>query len=60
MSVLQKTAAAVLMVLLVAAGYGLWATNQSGATPVRALKTTTAAATSAAMPVIDENTLLTA
>jgi hypothetical protein len=59
MSVVQKTAAAVLMVLLVAAGYGLWATNQS-ATPVRALKTSPAAAASAAMPIIDENTLLTA
>jgi len=33
MSKLQKTAAAVLIVLLVAAGYGLWATNPAPLTP---------------------------
>jgi small-conductance mechanosensitive channel len=62
MSVLQKTAAAALIVLLAATGYGLWATNQSAATPVRALKGSGTAAESAAssMPVIDENTFLTA
>ena len=59
MSKLQKIAAAVLLVLLLAALYGLWATNQSTA-PVRALKAQTPAAAASAMPVIDQNTLLTA
>ena len=61
MSKLQKIAAAVLIVLLAAAGYGLWVTN---APPVRAAPRTLAAATAQAsgstLPVIDENTLLTA
>lgn len=59
MSTLQKIAAAVLAVLLLAAGYGLIATNQPS-TPVRALKAQTPAAAASAMPVIDQNTLLTA
>jgi small-conductance mechanosensitive channel len=60
MSTLQKIAAALLIVLLVAAGYGLWATNQSAATPVRALKAARADPQSSALPVIDQNTFLTA
>jgi small-conductance mechanosensitive channel len=62
MSVLQKTAAAALIALLAATGYGLWATNQSAATPVRALKgsSTAAESTASATPVIDQNTFLTA
>src|SRR5215469_2735162 len=61
MSTLQKVAAAVLIVWLAAAGYGLWVTNESGATPVRALKASgTAAAPASALPLIDQNTYLTA
>jgi small-conductance mechanosensitive channel len=61
MSTLQKIAAAVLLVLLLAAGWGLWATNQSAVTPVRALKAKTPAApATSVMPVIDQDTLLTA
>jgi small-conductance mechanosensitive channel len=58
MSALQKIAAAVLIALLAAAAYGLWATNQSAA-PVRALRAT-AQAPAGATPLIDENTYLTA
>ncbi|HEY6824346.1 MAG TPA: mechanosensitive ion channel domain-containing protein [Steroidobacteraceae bacterium] len=61
MSKLQKIAAALLVVLLIVAGYGLWATNPA---PVRAVKHTraadAAAAAESALPVIDQNTLLTA
>ena len=61
MSKLQKTAAALLIALLIAAGYGLWATNPA---PVQAVRRTPAAAPAAeaasAMPVIDQNTLITA
>jgi small-conductance mechanosensitive channel len=62
MSTLQRVAAAVLIVWLAAAGYGLWVTNESGATPVRALKASGAAASApaSALPVIDQNTYLTA
>jgi len=57
----QKLAAAVLAALLVAVGYGWWATNQA-TTPVRALKAKPGAVgpASGALPVIDESTLLTA
>jgi small-conductance mechanosensitive channel len=62
MSKLQKTAAAVLIVLLAAAGYGLWATHAPPVTSVQHLRTSASAPASAAsaMAVIDENTLLTA
>jgi small-conductance mechanosensitive channel len=64
MSKLQKTAAAVLIALLVAAGYGLWATNSADSAPVSANRAphaaTPATPTTGAMPVIDQNTLLTA
>lgn len=60
MSTLQKVAAALLGALLLAAVYGLWATNPSAtAAPLRGLKAAPEAAASA-MPVIDQNTLLTA
>ncbi len=62
MSTLQKIVAAVLGVLLLVVGWGLWATNQLGATPVRALKGTARPPASGTddMPVIDESTFLTA
>ena len=62
MSKPQKTAAAVLIVLLAAAGYGLWATHAPPVTSVRHLRASAATPASAAsaMPVIDHNTLLTA
>jgi hypothetical protein len=62
MSKLQKAVAVVLIALLVAAGWGLWATNQLAATPVQALtaKPGQAAPANSAMPAIDQNTLLTA
>ena len=62
MSKLQKTAAALLIVLLAAAGYGLWATHAPPVTSVQHLRASASAPASAesAMPVIDENALLTA
>jgi Mechanosensitive ion channel len=60
MSILQKVAAAVLVVLLAAAGYGLWTTNQSATAPVRSLKATAPAPVASAIPVIDQDTYLTA
>jgi len=61
MSKLQKTAAAVLIALLAAAAYGLWATNPAPVTPVKkANAATAAAAATSAMPVIDHSTLLNA
>jgi len=62
MSKLQKTAATVLIVLLAAAGYGLWTTHAPPVTSVQHLRTSASApaAAASALPVIDENTLLTA
>jgi len=61
MSKLQKVAAALLVALLVAAGYGLWVTNPA---PVQPKRTTHApqapTGPESAMPVIDQNSLLTA
>jgi small-conductance mechanosensitive channel len=63
MSLLQRILAAALVVLLVIAGYGLWATRPPpSSTPVGALSSTPALEVTApgSMPAIDENTLLTA
>ena len=63
MSLLQRILAAVLVGLLLMAGYGLWATRQPpSSTPVGALGSTPALEVSASgsLPAIDENTLLTA
>jgi small-conductance mechanosensitive channel len=61
MSKLQKTAAAVLIALLVAAAYGLWATSPAPMTAVKKVSTATAAAAVAgALPAIDQSTLLNA
>ena len=61
MSKLQKIAAAVLLALLAAAGYGLWTTNPA---PVMARAVSAPAAAAAPadsdMPVIDHSTVLTA
>jgi small-conductance mechanosensitive channel len=62
MSKLQKIAAALLIVLLLAAGYGLWVTNPA---PVQTVPRAHAPASTAepansALPVIDEHTLLMA
>ncbi|HTL20634.1 MAG TPA: hypothetical protein VL220_07945, partial [Steroidobacteraceae bacterium] len=61
MSKLQKVAAALLVALLIAAGYGLWVTNPA---PVQPKRTTHApqapTGPESAIPVIDQNTLLTA
>jgi small-conductance mechanosensitive channel len=61
MSKLQKIAASVLAALLLAAGYGLWVTKP-GPTQVRPAHAASAvpAPVESAMPVIDQNTLLTA
>ena len=58
MSSLQKSIAGVLALLLAAAGYGLWATDEPAA-PAHAV-VAAAATASANIPVIDENTFLTA
>ncbi|MBV8974501.1 MAG: hypothetical protein JOY74_05205, partial [Sinobacteraceae bacterium] len=60
MSKLQKIAAALLVALLVVTGYGLWATNPA---PIHVPPSHAAAAPAAGdtgVPVIDQNTLLTA
>ena len=59
MSVLQKVGAAVLVVLLAAVGYGLWTTSPT-AISVRAQRAAAKAPAASAMPVIDQNTFLTA
>jgi small-conductance mechanosensitive channel len=59
MSVLQKVAAAVLVMLLAAVGYGLWTTSPAAGS-VRAQRAAAKAPASSAMPVIDQNTFLTA
>jgi small-conductance mechanosensitive channel len=59
MSVLQKVAAAVLVVLLAAVGYGLWTTSPA-ASSVRAQRAAARTPAASAMPVIDQNTFLTA
>jgi small-conductance mechanosensitive channel len=60
MSMLQKIIAAVLCALLLAAGYGLWATNDPSAAPVQKKSALVVVASASAIPVIDEHTLLVA
>ncbi|HEY2339521.1 MAG TPA: mechanosensitive ion channel domain-containing protein [Steroidobacteraceae bacterium] len=63
MSKLQKLAAALLIALLLATSYGLWATNPAPVQTVRRAHTpgsSGAEPADSAIPVIDENTLLTA
>jgi len=60
MSMLQKIIAAVLCALLLAAGYGLWATNDPSAAPVQKKSALVVVASASAIPVIDEHTLLIA
>jgi small-conductance mechanosensitive channel len=60
MSVLQKSLAAVLALLLIAVGYGLWATNDPSAAPVQQKSATVVVGATNAMPVIDQHTLLVA
>jgi small-conductance mechanosensitive channel len=63
MSPLQKIFATLVLVLLAAAGYGLWATRPPAAsTPVGALSAAPQAenAPSGAIPAVDESTLVTA
>ena len=60
MSLLQKLAAAVIAVLLLAAAYGVWVTNPSATAPVRHSKGKAAVPPGSAMPVIDEDTFRTA
>ncbi len=61
MSPVQKIAAALLVLLLAAAGYGLWATNPAPGNAVpRTSRAHPAAPASSALPVIDQETLLTA
>jgi len=59
MSVLQKAAPAALVVLLAAVGYALWTTSPA-ASSVRARRAAAKAPAASAMPVIDQNTFLTA
>src|SRR4029077_6135545 len=59
MNAQQKMAAAVLVVLLAAVGYGLWTTSPA-ASSVRAQRAAGKVPAASAMPVIDQNTFLTA
>jgi hypothetical protein len=63
MSALQRTAATTLALLLLLIGYGLWATRTpppTTARPTQPPAATGTAATPDAMPVIDQQTYLTA
>ncbi len=63
MSLLQRIFAALVLVLLAATGYGLWATRPpASATPLGALSATPQAesAPASSLPAIDERTLVTA
>src|SRR6184192_211737 len=60
MSPLQKLTATVIAVLLIAAAYGVWVTEPSATAPVRPSKGNAAVPASSAMPVIDQETFLTA
>ena len=61
MSKLQKIAASVLGLLLLAAGYGLWATNDTSGAPVQRTSAAVVVGNgSNGLPVIDEHTLLVA
>ncbi len=60
MSTLQKITAAVLLVLLLGVGYGLWATNEAATAPVQKASATVVVAKGSALPVIDQHTLLVA
>ena len=62
MSVLQRIAAAVLALLLLLSGYGLWSTRAPPLTAAQAVQAPppAGAPASSAMPVIDESALLTA
>src|SRR5579862_667404 len=59
MSALQKIVATVLVLILAAVGYGLWITSSS-ASAARAQRAAATASAGSAMPVIDQNTYLTA
>jgi small-conductance mechanosensitive channel len=61
MSPLLKILAALLLVLLLVTGYGLWATRPpASSTPVGALSAAPQAEAAGSLPTIDESTLLTA
>src|SRR5258707_1047285 len=59
MSVLQKVAAAALVALLAAVGYGLWTTSPT-ATSARAQRAAARASDASDLPVIDQNMYVTA
>src|SRR3984893_10340917 len=59
MSALQKMAAAVLLMLLAAVGYGLWTTSPAAGS-VRAQRAAGKASAASAMPFIDQTTFRTA
>ena len=59
MSVLQKVAAAALVALLAAVGYGLWTTSPT-ATSARAQRAAARASAASDLPVIDQNMYVTA
>jgi hypothetical protein len=60
MSKLQKIAAALLVALLIVTGYGLWATNPAPVHVPRSHAASAPAAGDTGIPVIDQNTLLSA
>src|SRR5579863_318783 len=57
MSTLQKSVAAVLVALLLAAGYGLWVTNDAGGAPVQQNNAIVVVGKANGVPVIDQHTL---
>jgi small-conductance mechanosensitive channel len=58
MSILQKILATLLVLLLLAAGYGLWATQDTSGAPVqKQSKTVVVGNNTSAIPVIDQHTL---
>src|ERR1700727_1040931 len=57
MSILQKILATLLILLLLAAGYGLWATHDSSGAPVQQQSKTVVVSHQSPIPVIDQHTL---
>src|SRR5580698_9428612 len=57
MSMVQKVLATLLVLLLVAAGYGLWVTQDSSGAPVQQQSKTVVVSHESPIPVIDQHTL---
>src|ERR1700734_3399286 len=57
MSIVQRILTIALVLLLVASGYGLWATRDTSGAPVQQQSKTVVVSQGSAIPVIDQHTL---